>query len=143
MGHRPATFLPGGAAVSESQCATPGHLNWMGLGCPQSPGRAGEKLAKLSAFCFDLFDASSHLDFEDISRFLNSLNNSFDAYSKPPESHNEFPAEPFASNAESDRDQPELVLPKVRVRGDTCVSLPVSASRIKWKLAPPSILALF
>ena len=108
-----------------------------------SLGRAGEKLAKLSAFCFDLFDASSHLDFEDISRFLNSLNNSFDAYSKPPESHNEFPAEPFASNAESDRDQPELVLPKVRVRGDTCVSLPVSASRIKWKLAPPSILALF
>ena len=104
-----------------------------------SLGRAGEKLSKLSAHSFSLFESSCSLSLGDISSFLRSIHASFDAYSKPrsktPQSGQQDAGEPQDSEIEA-ADVPRPTRPEVKIPSNACQAKAVQASRIKWKLAP-------
>lgn len=98
-----------------------------------SLGRAGEKLTKLGQLAFKLQDSSTPFSVEDLNSFLESIQSSFDSYSRSKD-RIKHTYEPQPTVARADR--AVAVVPETRVASNTCSASPVVADRIKWKLAP-------
>ena len=101
-----------------------------------SLGRDGEKLKKLLAVTFSP-GVSEEFDFEDISSFLNSIQKSFDSYSRPKSKADMCDNNRCASSPSGEEQGVSQAHDStLKVPSNACSALPVVASRNKWKLEP-------
>ena len=138
--HSPPVYARAGYPMSAQQLAMVERLENLVeyyLGAPtaalDSLGRAGEKLTKLAQLAFKLKDPSDVFSVEDLSSFLQSIQNSFEPYSR----NRQRAAQAYEPQPGTySKDKATAVEPETRVASSSCAAMPVVANRIKWKLAP-------